>query len=168
MKRFLISLNVLLLCSCATTSDVNSIGEQVTQSQTKVAELDNKIILLETERTKLTKQLNDIDSSGKSLSSETTQLRAKITDLDQSISSYKTTIKTLTSSTTKNSKNITAVQVQQDSQHKAAILAVKENQALRDQAVDEIRALELEYAEMRKKLEEDKNEDKGSDKKDNK
>ena len=168
MRRFLIGLNMLLLCSCASTSDVNSIGVQVTESQTKVAELDNKILFLETERTKLTAQLNAIDNNGKSLSSATAQLRAKISDLDQSIRSYKSAITTLTSNTATNAENITAVKAQQNSQHKAAALAVRENQALRDQAVDEIKALELEYAQKRNKLAESKNEDAGPKQKDNK
>ena len=165
MKRLIIGFNVFLLCSCATTSDIDNVEKRVSESQTKVAELDNKIIILEAERTQLIEKLTAIDSNGKSLSSATTQLRAKISDLDLSISSYKSTIKTLTSSTSKNTKNISVVKAQQDSQHKAAVLAVKNNQALRDQANDDIKALEIEYAEKRKKLEENKNKEDDSDQK---
>ena len=158
MKLISVFLSLFLLSSCASTSTVNDVQQQVIDGQATITDLGNKIESLELDRNKLKMQLQAIDSNGKSLESEATSLRSKISIIDQSIDSYTSEIKTINSTLSKNSTNISAVKKQQKNQHDAAAIAVKENQDLKDQAVDEIRALELEYEEKRRKAKEDQTE----------
>lgn len=158
MKLVSVLLSLLLLCSCASTSKVNDVQQQVIDGQATIADLGNKIISLEEDRKRLTTQLQLIDNNGTSLKSEATSLRSKISIIDQSINSYSSEIKTINSTLSKNSTNISAVKKQQKTQHDAAVIAVEDNQSLKDQAVDEIRALELEYEEKRRKAKEDQTE----------
>ena len=101
-------------------------------------------------------QLKSIDNNGQSLA---TTLKGKISKIDQSIDSYKKEIITINTTMKNNSTNISSVRKQQQSQHKAASVAVKNNEVLKNQAIDEIRALELEYEERRKKAAEEQSED---------
>jgi len=158
MKLVSVLLSLFVLSSCASTSAVNDVQQQVVDGQATISVLGNKIEALEADKEKLTIQLQAIDSDGKSLKSEATSLRSKISIIDQSINSYSSEIKTINSTLSKNTTNISAVKKQQKTQHDAAIIAVKENQSLKEQAVDEIRALELEYEEKRRKAKEDQTE----------
>lgn len=159
MKYFFIGLSVFFLVSCASTSDVKDIERQVQEGQKTIVELDNKIALLEIEKSNLATKLHSIDSNGQSLKSEAAELRGKISKIDQSIGSYKKEINTVNSLMAKNSENISLVQQQQQSQHVAASVAVKDNEALKSQAIDEIKALELEYEKKRQQANEDQKAD---------
>ena len=151
MKLIIIWIGIFLLCSCASTSEVKDIEQLVIDGRDTITALDNKIGRLEADRTELTQQLQSIDNNSQS---EASLIRGKISVIDQSIDSYKKEITVINSRLKKNSLNISAVKLQQKAQHEAAISAVKENEALKQQAVDEIKAIELEYEEKRKKLKE--------------
>ena len=151
MKLIIIWIGIFLLCSCASTSEVKDIEQLVIDGRDTITALDNKIGRLEADRTELTQQLQSIDNNSQS---EASLIRGKISVIDQSIDSYKKEITVINSRLKKNSLNISAVKLQQKAQHEAAISAVKENEALKQQAFDEIKAIELEYEEKRKKLKE--------------
>ena len=150
MKIVIIVLSALLISSCASTSKVNDIEQLVTDGQTTIATLDDKIELLENDRKQLTSQLSKLDSDGQSAVVEAKSIRAKITTIDKSITTYQKQIKSINSSVSKNSKNLTEV-------HKAAASAVKDNEALKIKAVDDIKALEREYEERRRKAKDQNN-----------
>jgi len=154
MKMLIISLGIVLLCACATTSDVKDIEQKVSEGLDTVELLKNKIDYLEVDRSELSKQLLSIDSNGQSMKSEAIALRGKISVIDQSIGKYQNEIKVINSS-------LSVVKKQQKSQHQAATIAVKENEALKIQAIEEIKALEFEYEQKRLKANEDKNENNG-------
>ncbi|PCJ48641.1 MAG: hypothetical protein COA74_08000 [Gammaproteobacteria bacterium] len=159
MKFVFIGITLFLLSSCASTSDLNNIEQLAEADRKTVASLDNKIEHLEADRLALSKQLSTLDGDGKFLKSEALALREKIVIVKKSIDSYKNQIRVLTSNTSKNTKNINAVKTQQNTQHQATALLAKENKALRDQTLDEIKALELEYAEKRRRLKESQSDD---------
>lgn len=163
MKFVIISIMVLILSACASTSEVNDIEQLVLTSQATVTKLDNKIVELEAERAILSEQLSAVEKSGQSLQSGASELKGKISTIDQAIGAYKNEITTINSTLSKNSKTIKVVKKQQKQQHVAASTAVKDNQILKDQVVDEIRALELEYEAKRKKLLEQQNPEKSED-----
>ena len=148
---------LVLLSACATSSEVKEIEQMAIEGRETISQIDNKISQLETDRSNLENQLKSINSTGNTLTSEAADIRVKISTINQSIDYYNNEIKVINKSISQNTTNISAVRKQQKMQHDAASLAVKENQTLKTKAVDEIKALELEYEEKRKKaLEENK------------
>ena len=150
MKIVIIALSALLISSCASTSKVDDIEQLVTDGQATIKTLDDKIELLENDRERLTSQLSKLDSKSQSAVVEATSIRTKITTIDQSISSYQKQVKLISKRIGKNTENLSVV-------HKAAATAVKDNEALKRKAAEEIEALEREYEEKRKKAKEGDN-----------
>ena len=153
MKLFIVGLGLFVLSACATSSSVENLEQRLTEERSSVQELDTKIEQLELDRQALNQKLITIDSNGQSISAEAKVIKNRIHVIDESIVSYKKAIITI-------NKSMSKVTNQQSVQHGAAKKAVEENQALKEQADEEIRLLEIKYAKMRKKaLEEDNLED---------
>lgn len=151
MKIAIVVLSALLISSCASTTKVNDIEQLVTEGQATIATLDDKIELLENDRKQLASQLSKLDSDGQSAVVEVNSIRAKISTIDKSITTYQKQIKSINGSVNKNTKNLSGV-------HKAATSAVKDNEALKIQAIEDIKELERQYEEKRKKAKEDNKE----------
>ena len=143
MKNVLICIALTLLTSCATSSSVNDLEKRLSKDRSSVTELDTKIELLKVDREMLTKKLKTIATSGKSLSEEAKIIKDKIDVIDQYINTYNNIVIYLQDSMKK-------VSDQQSVQHSATAAALEENDALKMQADEEIRMLELEYAKKRK------------------
>lgn len=149
MKLILIGL-LMLLASCASTSKLAEIEQKVQEGQTTITELDQKIAILEEDKQKLEKQLQFIDGEG---DSEAIGIRRKIAAIDETIGSYNSEITSIKTFLSENSDKIATVENQQSKQRSAVSEAIKKNEQLKMEAADEIRALEKEYEERRRKTE---------------
>lgn len=150
--RLVIICLLLLLSSCASVSKIEEVEQKIQEGQNTIAVLDEKIVQLESDKQALQKQLEFIDVNDKA---EAIGIREKITRIDESITGYKKEIVTINSYLSKHSAQISSVQTQQKNQSEAVSAAVEKNEQIKKDALDEIRALEKEYEERRKKKNED-------------
>ena len=149
MRLILLSL-IVILSGCASTSKVDEVEQQILAGQETISQLDEKISQLEQDKQALQKQLQFMDGESQS---QAVGIREKIALIDQSIDNYKSEIAVITDSLAKQGRQITGVQNQQDKQKAALAEAIRKNQALKEQAAEEIRALEEAYDEKRNKQE---------------
>jgi len=149
MKLILLCL-IVILSGCASTSKVDEVEQQILAGQETISQLDEKISQLEQDKQALQKQLQFMDGESQS---QAVGIREKIALIDQSIDNYKSEIAVITDSLAKQGRQITGVQNQQDKQKAALAEAIRKNQALKEQAAEEIRALEEAYDEKRNKQE---------------
>lgn len=150
MKFILFTVFIVILSGCASTSKVDEVEQQILAGQETISQLDEKITQLEQDKQQLQKQLQFIDGENQS---EAVGIREKIALIDQSIDGYRSEISIITASLAEQGKAITGVKNQQDKQKAALAEAIRKNQALKEQAAEEIRALEKEYEEKRSKTE---------------
>ena len=141
---------LLFLSGCASTSKVDEVEQQILAGQQTISQLDEKITQLEQDKQQLQQQLQFIEGDNQS---QAVGIREKIALIDQSIDSYKSEISVISASLAAQGKAISGVKNQQDKQKAALAAAIRKNQALKEQAAEEIRALEKEYEEKRNKTE---------------
>ena len=153
-KLITILVTGLLVASCATNSDVQSVEQLVLDGQKSVARLDQKVVQLEADKAQLSQQLDAVDSNV----SKAIEIKDKIAAIDASIATYKSEITKVNAQIAKNSTGLSVVREQQEAQREATALALKENEELKVRAIEEIEALEREYAKKRKAAKEDNKE----------
>ena len=118
--------------------------------QATISQLDDKIARLEQDKQQLQQQLQFVAGDNQS---QAVSIREKIALIDKSIDGYRTEISVITASLSSQEKVISGVKNQQDKQKAALAAAVRKNQKLKEQAVEDIRALEKEYHQKRNKTE---------------
>ena len=146
--RILLIISMLALSACASTGQIESVEQQLQDGQETIIKLDEKITHLEQDKQELEKQLQFVDGSNQT---EALGIREKIATIDSVITTYKQEIVTINETLHAQSGQITSVTQQQSKQKAALAKAIQKNQQLKQNAAEEIRALEKEYEEKRKK-----------------
>ena len=140
MKKIILIIGCIVLTACASSAAMK-------EEQAKVAALQGQITELQAERERVSGSLESLQTRGESLSADAESLRGRLRSIDEEIA----TIESIKRDVAANKKGVAKVSAQQSKQHKAMRDALEKNRALKDSTADEIKALEQEYEDKRKK-----------------